>query len=1049
MKENYFVQFSSRKSYKLLLAKFFLVGILLLIQLSASAQQERTISGSVTGVDKAPIAGVTVLVKGTTTGTLTDSEGRFSLAVPANALTLVVSFVGMTQQEIVLSSEKVYNIVLAENLIGLEEVLVIGYGTFKKRDLTGSVASVKSNRVENEKPQAIQDILRGNIAGMEVGFSTSAKGGGSLQIRGVNSLKTSTSPLIVLDGVIYQGGLEDINPYDIETIDVLKDASSAAVFGAKAANGVILITTKKGNQTRPIINFNSSIGLATMGQKSDLRTPEEFIAWRSDVMKSMNYYNASTNQKLYLFNNPSNLPEGVTLEMWLAGKTGDPLDIWLSRLGLGTIEIANYKANKTVDWENLVYQNGFRQDHNLSISGKKEETTYYWSIGYNNNEGIIVGDKFASTRSRLNLESKIGKWLNVGINTQFSHRNENNINADWGSAVRCPPYGSLYLDDGTTMRISSTDDLVGSKNPLYDMAFQTRLRLYNNIISNLYATIKLPLGISYQVTFAPRYQWYKYLNFQSSKHIEWATFGGQANREQSDIYSWQLDNLIKWNKTFNKIHKLDATFLINAEKYQSWENSMSAQGFAPSDALGYHSMNAGKSSSFSISSDDQYSTGDALMGRLFYSFMNKYMITLSVRQDGYSAFGQKNPRGVFPSAALGWVFTDENFLKNDIFYGKLRFSWGLNGNREIGRYDALALMGTGKYPYVSLLGTNYEVPVLYVTRMANTNLKWEKTKALNFGLDFSIRNGLFDGSIELYKKNTIDLLVDRLLPDITGFASVTSNLGEVQNTGLEIVLNTSIIDNEKLKWRSTLNFFLNRNKIIHLYGNMINITDAQGNVIGQREGDDITNKWFIGHDINQIWAPKVLGVWQIGEETEAAVFGQFPGDFKILDVNDDGKISQADNVFQGYKTARFIWNIRNDFNIYRNLDLSFLIYSYWGHYATFNNAKNSDGFPERNNSYSTPYWTPENPINDYSRIRSGAGGASFDVWREKSFIRLDNITLSYSIPSELVNKANISNLKFFGSIRNAILWTPKWKFWDPEYSGPNPRYFTFGVNLTI
>ncbi|MCE4563431.1 TonB-dependent receptor [Maribellus sp. CM-23] len=1022
---------------------------------------QKTVTGIVTGEDGIPLPGVTVIVKGTTNGTVTGIDGTYSLEVPQENSVLVFSFIGMKTQEIQTGNQTNIKVTLVSDVIGLEEVVAIGYGTMKKSDLTGSVSSIKSTQVENEKPQALQDMLRGNIVGLQVGFSTDAKGGGSLEIRGDNTLKASSNPLVVLDGVIYQGGLEDINPNDIESIDVLKDASSAAVYGARSANGVILVTTKKGTLGKPVININSSVGLATMATMQDVYSPYDFLSWRTKVMQSLNYYNEDTNSKLYIFENPNNLPDGVTQEMWLNGSSGDVTDIWLARIGLLPIEIANYKEGKSVDWTDMVFQNGLRQDYNISLSGKSDRVTYYMSLGYNNNEGIVVGDAFSTIRARINLDAKVTDWLSVGINTQFSDRDESKrnrpdnpdptIQADWGKIINNSPWGSIYNDDGQTWRISPVDDLGrGAKHPLYDMTFQERRRFYNTLNTTLYTNIKLPFNISYQLNFSPRYQWYEFMNHQSTAHEEWVLFGGQSKRLQQKSYSWQLDNLIKWNQTFKDIHTFDVTLLVNAEKYQSWENYMSAQGFEPTDALSFHRMQAGTGSTFQITSNDEYETANALMGRIFYSLKNRYMLTLTMRRDGYSAFGENNPYGYFPSTALGWVFTDEPFAQNNILsYGKLRVSWGSNGNRAIGRYEGLSDMTTGKYPYQTLSGTIYEGTQLYVNRMANSDLKWEQTQSLNFGLDYSILDGLFDGSIDYYTARTKDVLVDRKLPDILGFNSVASNLGEVKNYGIEFVVNSRVIKRENFQWNINANFALNRNEVVHLYGDMVDVLDKDGNVIGQKEGDDYTNNWFIGKPIDVIWQPKILGVWQVGEEEEAKKYGQFPGDFKLEDVNEDDKINDLDNQYLGYQTPRFRWNMRHEFNFYKNFDLSFMLYSYWGHKGKMNSAKNRDSFPERVNSYKIPFWTPETPHNDYARIYSAEGGAVFDVWRDRSFIRLDNISLSYNVPNSLLDRAQISNLKIFATIRNVGWWAPKWEFWDPENSGPNPRYFTLGVNLTL
>jgi hypothetical protein len=355
----------------------------------------------------------------------------------------------------------------------------------------------------------------------------------------------------------------------------------------------------------------------------------------------------------------------------------------------------------------------------------------------------------------------------------------------------------------------------------------------------------------------------------------------------------------------------------------------------------------------------------------------------------------------------------------------------------------------GKYAYKTLTGTAYESNQLVVSRMSNPNLRWEKTRAINLGLDFNISNGLLDGSIEFYKMNTLDLLVDRSLPPFTGYSEVTSNLGEVSNAGIEVSLNARILDNQNLKWRMSNNFSSNRNRIVHLYGDMVDITDDAGNVIGQKETDDISNNWFIGHPIGVIWQPRILGVWQLGQETEAAVFGQFPGDFHLKDGNEDGRITQADYEFQGQTTPRFRWNMRHEFNVFKNFDLSFNVYSYWGHKDIYDVAKNRTGYPERNNAYISEYWTPENPTNEYARNYSSEGGAIFNVWRKKSFIRFDNLSLGYSVPNALLDKVKIRNLRLIGTIRNVGYWAPEWNYWDPEISEPNPRFYTFALNLTL
>lgn len=998
--------------------------------------QNMQISGQVVDEDNEPIPGATVLLKGTATGAATDLDGFYQLSVPANAV-IVFSFIGYQQQEVQVGNRSEINIRLVSDMGSLEEVVVIGYGTARKRDLTGAVSSVSADRLENENPNSVQDVLRGNIAGLNVGMSTSAKGGGGLEVRGRTSLNAGTSPLIVLDGAIYYGQLSDINPNDIETIDVLKDASSAAVFGAKAASGVVLVTTKYGKSDKPTIKVNTNWGIAAMSVNEPIYGPNEFISWREDVMKSIN----AGGYQPHRFSDPRNLPSDISQEEWMKydGSEGDPVSVWLQRLNMQPVEIENYKAGRSVNWYDKMFQNGLRQDHTVSLSGTNQGLKYYWSLGYLDNEGMIVGDRFTTIRSRVNLEGKVNDFLTVGMNTQFADRDESQVPVDWGLLRVLSPWGSEYDEDGKYVWRPNTE-ASGGQHPYYGPSHTDRLQKETTLNATLFAKLDLPFGFSFRTNFTPRYEFYERYNHESADHQDWGARGGIATRQQRKVYYWQVDNILSWSKKFNDIHNFDVTLLANAEKFQSWDNTMENNGFEPHDRLGYHNMAAGINPL--ISSNDEYSTGDALMARLIYTLQDRYLLTASVRRDGYSAFGQSNPRATFYSAALGWVFTDEDFFNVSwLDYGKFRVSYGVNGNRDIGRYAALSDLNTGKYFYQRPDGSLYFVNQLYVNSMMNRDLKWEKTAALNFGLDFTLFGNILDGTIEAYDMSTTDLLVQRSLPDILGFNWVWDNLGEVRNKGFEVSLNSTNMSRENFVWRSGLNFQLNRNKIISLYGDM----DDAGN-----ELDDQSNKWFISESIDRIWHWKTDGIWQSNEADEAANYGVKPGDYKVVDVNDDGLFTNADKQFLGYTEPRFRWSLRNEFKFHKNFDLSFQLYSNWGHSSSFNQLKNRDGFLDRTSSYVFPYWTEENPNNEWARLYSSEGGSSgFNVYRKRSFIRIENISFAYTVPKAIVERAKIQNLRFYGNIRNVAVYSPEWDFWDPESVGPTPRYFTLGVDITL
>ncbi len=1002
------------------------------------------VTGEVTDSEKRPLAGVSVTLKRTNKGTSTDVNGRFTLNdVPDNGV-LEFSYTGFISQEVAVSGRANINLSLSVTVSNLNEVVVVGYGTQQRRDVTGAISQVKAARLENENPGTISDLLRGNIAGLNVSTSTSAKGGGSLLVRGRSSLNAGTSPLIVLDGVIYQGQLADINPNDIATIDVLKDASSAAVYGAKAASGVVMITTKKGTGAKPTITFNTNVGFGELAINEPLYDGPGFVAWRTDVLKSQN-----PTAQPFRFNDPRELPAGITVAQWKAydNSQGDSIDIWLTRLKLLSIERTNYKAGKTIDWYSMMFQKGFRQDHTISIAAKKEDVSYYMSLNYTNNQGVIRGDEFKTYRMRLNLEAKAAKFLTVGINTQFADRDESQVPFSWAQMINASPYGEKFKADGITLRDSPNDDIGNNTNPFLDNTYTNRLQKENTLFGTIYAKGNLPWGFSYQTNFIPSFQFYRFFNGRSAKDFRVSVRGGVATRTEQTTYNWQIDNLLYWKKAFGE-HQLDATFLVNAEKFQSWRNQIDNEGFTPNDNLSYHSIEAGIKPI--VNSDDQVSTGDALMGRLNYSFKQKYLLTTSLRRDGYSAFGLQNPRATFPSIALGWIFSKEKFAAAKwLNYGKLRASWGINGNRDIGRYLALADLTTGKYQFVKPDGTVVLVSQLFVNRLQNPGLKWEKTESYNLGLDYSILKDRIGGSIDVYRKSTKDLLVTRTLPIVSGFTNRLDNLGEVQNRGIELTLNTLNIKGQKFSWRSNINFVVNRNKIVHLYG-PVPVFDAAGKEIGMTERDDIANRWFIGHDLDEIWDLKVLGVWQVSEATEAAKYGVKPGDFKIEDLNGDGKFSDEDRQFQGFRTPRFQWSLRNEFTILRNFDLSFMLYSNWGQKDDYNFAKNNSGFQDRQNSYIRPYWTPENPIDDYARLFSSNGSANFSVYRNASYIRLSTVALAYTLPSSILSRAKIQSMKIYMNVNNAGIYQPGWTFWDVEYGNtPPPRYYSLGINLTL
>ena len=1056
--------------------------------------QNGTVKGTVTDASGEPVIGATIQVKGTTTGVISDIDGNFVLSNVSPDATLHISFVGYKAQEIPLDGRTSVKVVLQEDSEMLEEVVVVGYGSMRKKDLTGSITQIRPDKVALENPQSVQDILRGT-PGLNVGMSTDAKGGGSLQIRGQRSLYTDGShndPLIILDGMMFYGELSEINPDDIGQIDVLKDASSAAVYGAKAANGVIIVTTKKGNMGKPVIKFTSNIGFSTMGANREVYDGPGYTQFYSDWYTAQTYgvnpetgkyeeYQTKSNQYpkgYYALPTQANLDKyGITLDQWRGYTSQDnsmsDYEVFGLRMGWQGTNLANFLTGQTFDWYDHSFRTGLNQDYNVSLSGASEKMNYYFSLGYLDNEGVVVGNDYRAFRSNLKLNASVTNWLELGANVNFQDRSDGDNAVDWGKQVTVNSPFAQHRNEEGELEIYPMGNVSGNRgwNYDFDQQYYERESGYTVLNTILNAKVKLPFNITYTFNIAPRYQWYYLRTFSSSKHPD--RTAGSATRNNGKRFDWSLNNTLAWDYTFAQKHHVVLTLVQEAEERRKWSDNLTANNLSPTDALGFHNVKAGDKESSAFSSDDTHETADGMLARLFYSYDDRYMFTGSVRRDGYSAFGTSNPRATFFSAAAAWTFTGEKFFKwNHIMNnGKLRFSWGQNGNRSLANpYIALADLGSGMgatQGYIDASGNTIEYRYYTMNRLANPGLQWEKTTSWNIGLDFGFLDNRISGSIDYYHMPTTDMIMNQSLPGFTGFGSITCNLGEVLNKGVEISLTTNNISNKTLEWNTTIGFSYNKNRIKHLYYEYEQVLDAAGNVIGMKEQDDISNKWFIGHPIGAIWDYKVTGIWQKDEVEEAAKYGQRPGDPKVWNnpandkVNADGTTTVVynndDKVFMGQTSAPFNWSMRNEFVFFKNLTFSFNIYSKMGHKSLSSNFLNKDNAGSKiwngQNVYVKDYWTLDNPTNDYARLdaQGPSGVASPSKLYNRSFIRLENITLAYTLPKKWTAKWGIDRVNISGSIRNVACWKmdKTWTYWDPETGSIAPRVFNIGLSLTL
>lgn len=1029
---------------------YLLCAMVLLGTYSTYAQTPgKTVSGVVKDDKGEPIPGAVVAVKGSTQGTMTDIDGLYKIEVIGNNATLVYTFIGYIPKEVVYDGKtSKIDVILSESEQALEEVVVIGYGTVKKKDLTGSVSHIGKEVMETKVATSAVDFLKGNIAGVNIAMDNGAGGGGKIQVRGSSSLKAIAEPLIVIDGGIFYGSISDVNPNDIESIDVLKDASSTAIFGSKGSAGVIMITTKKGKTDKPIINVSTRLGFANVGRTLDQATPAQYLQRRMDYFKTNDYLAPDKSKKgLGYYDNPDKLPDGVTREEWSTydGKfSGDYTSTWLNRLGFTPIEISNYLEGNSVDWLDLSFRTGFRQDYNASVSGKSNTSNYYVSVGHTNNQGYKYGDDYKTTRARVNFDAEIAKWFKVGVNAQFADRNNSAIGVDNGVSYQMSPYSSLYDENGDLMIYPSGDGRV--KNPLLANASDQKLNRTQNLNTTVWGLLTLPFGFSFQTNLNNRYGWQKDYYYTSDLNPGQPE-GGSTKRADFSDYEWSIDNMLKWNYKLNDIHQFDVTLVASAEKYQSWKTTGEAKGFKPSGSLGFH--NTSGATLLEISSVDEVQTGNALLGRINYSLASKYLFTASVRRDGFSAFGANNPHGTYPAFAGAWRISEENFVKNNVLDNlKLRLSWGVNGNRDVGRYSALT-----KLNITNNIGGGEDNAGLWADNLSNLNLKWERTEATNIGVDFSIYNGRLSGIIDLYSNKTTDLVMLRSLSSVTGFKNIISNLGQVNNKGVEVTLSSMNMDiPKKFNWTSTLIYSANKNTIKHLYGNMIDVKDKDGNIIGQREDDDIESGWYIGHDIKAIYDYRMIGVWQIGEEEEAKKYGKQPGDIKLLDADGDGKMTQEDKQFIGNATPRYRMSLRNDFTFLNCISLAFVLRGEFNYLGKDNTNRNEGNrYFGTSNSQWNEYWTPDNPTNEYGRLGANTTDPTVNIYKKRDYVRLQNASLGYIVPQKYLKRLAIQNLKFSVNVDNAFVIT-KWKYYDPEASewgGSSPRIFTFGVDVTL
>ncbi len=938
-----------------------------------------SVSGTVADENSGPLPGVSILVKGTQRGTTTDQNGAFRLEVENSSAILVFSFVGYISQEVAVGNRNQVNITLLVDNKTLEEVVVVGYGTQRKKDLTGAVMRVDPKLNETNPNVNVSQALRGSVAGVTVIDTGRPGADGSITIRGNASISASNAPLIILDGIIYNGGLSDISSNDIESIDILKDASSASIYGSRATNGVILITTKKGTTARPKLTYNTYYGRSDYANVPNMMGPERYLAMKEDA----------------------------------AAFLGRPLI-------LTSIEEANRAAGRTIDPWSAIAQKAPMQNHELSLSGRTEKVNYYISGSYTDMKGRVMGDNFSRFSSRLNLDILITDWLSIGTHTGFTIKDYSGIRANFETASYLSPFSSLYYEDGELKSLPMDDGL--APNPIFNTVRNDHLSTSNTLFSNVYADINLPIpGLTYRLNLGNNLRYNDDANFSPSvseprdNNFRLAS-GSKANRKYHYI---TLENIVKYNKAIGQKHNLDVTLLQSFERTRENGLSLSSNNIF-SDVLSYNGLGVGENQLVSTTASESQAT--SYMGRIGYRFLEKYLFNFTVRRDGYSAFGSGRKFGNFPSIGVGWLISEEKFMASLpwIGYLKARYSYGKNGNRGISPYSSLSNMTQTGNQYV--FGDNGSTSIgITPTSMSNSQLGWETTVASNYGLDFGLFKDKISGSVEYYSMNTSDLLLSLRIPNMTGYETFFTNIGATSNKGVELTVNTNNYTKGKFNWTTNFVFSFNRNKIKSLSG-----TDLNGDGV---EDDDIASGRFIGQpqgaNFNYVWN----GIWQQGDDNTLDPSAK-PGYIRFKDINGDGKIGPEDRQVLHSSQPDFSSGLTNRLS-YGGLSLSFFLNARVGGYSGNSLLNHGSNFFDRANLMDLPYWTPENPLTDRPSI-GYPNPLGYGFYQSRTFLRLQDVSLGYEVPKDLLDKVRLDRVNVYVSGKNLKTWTG-WDGWDPEH----------------
>ncbi|MGD0340251.1 MAG: TonB-dependent receptor [Bacteroidales bacterium] len=993
---------------------------------SSGDLQQRSVTGKVVDATNNPMAGVNVLEKGTANGVLTGVDGKFSISVSSPNAILSFSFIGYEAVDVAVGTQAVINVTLTESLKGLEEVVVVGYGTVKKRDLTGSVSSVKSQDIVANAPTTVQQALQGKAAGMVITSGNSVNSLPTLRIRGNRSVTATNDPLFVIDGVPTTGGMETINPNDVESMEVLKDASATAIYGSRGANGVIMVTTKKGQAGKVTVEYDAYASIGYLNRLRTVFNASQFTDYVRDAARQYTYdgnggYAINTGAG-YGYEQPNyNADMGCTYLSagWDPYINESLKEGWVS----GVWTPANLRS---FNWQMAGYRdNTTSQNHSISIRGGSENTKVFVSGSYMNLADITLQSNRKRYTLRLNLDQNLGKRITMGGDINFSFLswiNGRTIGTSWS------PLGTPYYSPGGDVT-KTGDPALGliprpageplNYNPFYDITGVVTQNKNNRLFTNLYMTVNLLKGLSYRANFGSNLNITQNQEFDS--HFSTVTNLGNPKAYQNLTFDrgWTFENILSYNTTI-KDHSIGATFVQANEK--SVSEPVTATGNAlPMETQLWYSL--GSASSQSCTSGFTQWTMMSWLGRVTYSYKSKYLLTASLRYDGSSRLATGHKWVSFPSVALAWRISDEEFMKgiSVIDNLKLRVGYGVTGNSAVSPYSTVGQITSSRYNWDKTTGAMGYAPL----SLSNSDLSWEKTAQYNVGLDFGILKDRISGAVELYLQNTSDLLMTRSIPTITGFSNIVQNIGETRNKGLEISLNTVNISTGKISWTTSLTFATNKEEITKLATGL---------------PQDLNNQWFVGYPVdtyyNYVAAPKVWG-YSAEDEAEMAKFNANganfkPGDLRLVDFNGDYKITDADRQIRGSKMPKWTPSMANTFK-YGPFDLYVFMYGAFGQTIYWDPGVQIGG---RYNSYVNDYWTPTHTdtkwLAPHTDIQMPSNISAMYYWKG-DFLKISDLTLGYTLPEQLTGKAKIQSIRFYAKVQNPFMFT-NFEGVDPEGS---------------